>query len=311
MFLPLTALDYSTAFLAWDLLNLVLMLVFLFFFTRALGKQTGRDLLIPLLVCIPVFSNFFLGQINVFLMVFVAEFLLFSVKGKSCLSGLWLSGLLLKPQTLILVIPGLLIQKRYKTLLGFSLGSAGILLVSILLVGPQSLAHLGLLLMGYLHGLPSNSPEAMMNWRALGIQLSKVLPDWVAALITLEGMVLTVVVALSLWKLPIQTSSPRVGLLLLGTFAGTLTVTWHAHNFMQLLLIPLILFLYAHQLLPWKMIYLWTIFPPVYLIIMFLFFQEQAFYLYGLGNLMVNLILLGFAARSLRRSPLSGQSSPI
>jgi hypothetical protein len=299
LFLPLTAFDYSMAFIIWDLVNLVLLLVYLYIFTRRLGKENGRDLLIPLIVCIPVFSNFFLGQINVLLMIFLAEFLLASLKGNDNKSGLWLSGLLLKPQTLILIIPGLLIQKRYKTLIGFALGSVGILLVSILLVGPQSLAHLCLLLLGYLHGLPSNSPEAMMNWRALGMNLSKVMPDLVAAIIALEGMVLTVIVTLSLWKLPFESTSPKNGLLLLATFAGTLSVTWHAHIFIELILIPLILFLYTRRLLPWKIIFTWTFLPPIYLAIMIFLNPANAYILFGLGYLAVNVILLGWAARSL------------
>jgi len=311
LFLPVAALGYFPAYMSWVLLNAALLLLYVFRFSRALGSENGRDLIVKLLICLPVFSNLVLGQVNVFLLIFLGEFLLASLRGKDMQSGLWLSLLLLKPQTLILILPALLIQKRYKTLSGFALGSAAVFLLSLVLVGPRSLAGLGLLLLGYVHGLPSNNPEVMMNWRAVAMNLSTFLPGLVAWIIALEGMTLTVVVTLSMWRKPIDSTSPRFALLLLGTFAGTLSVTWHAHNHMEIMLIPLILYLYARKMLPWKIIYLWFLAPPVYLAIMFLVSPQNAYGLFGIGSLAVNLILLVWTARSLRTPHPIVQASSI
>lgn len=315
LFLPVAALGYFPGYVSWVLLNVLLLLLYIIRFTRALGSENGRDLVVKLLICLPVFSNLILGQVNVFLLIFMGEFLLASLQGKDRLSGVWLSLLLLKPQTLILILPALLIRKCYKTLSGFALGSAVIFLLSLILVGPRSLAGLGLLLLGYIHGLPTNSPEVMMNWRAVAMNLSNVLPALVAWIIALEGMALTVVVTLSMWRKPMVSTSPHFAYLLLGTFAGTLAVTWHAHNHMEMILIPLILYLYARKMLPWNIIYLWFLAPPVYLAIMFFITPQYAYGLFGLGSLTVNLILLIWTSRSLRKPrpvfQASGSETPV
>ena len=51
---------------------------------------------------------------NIWLLVFVSEFLIANRRGREVRSGFWLGGLLLKPQTLILLLLGLLIARRFK-----------------------------------------------------------------------------------------------------------------------------------------------------------------------------------------------------
>ena len=186
------------------------------------------------------------------------------------------------------------------------IGSAGILGLSMILVGPQSLAQLSLLMIGYTHGLPSNSPEVMMNWRALGLNLSSKLPELIPWVIIFVGMFLTVLVVLSLWRLPINSTSPLYAVLLLGTFSGTFAVTWHAHVPMLTTILPLILFLYVRKLLPMKVLAVWFFAPPIYFGITYLISPANARSLFGLSYLAVNLIFLGWSARYLRATPPAG-----
>jgi hypothetical protein len=179
------------------------------------------------------------------------------------------------------------------------LGSAGILALSLILVGPQSLSQLSLLIMGYAHGLPSNSPEVMVNWRALGTNLSFVMPGLIPWIIIFAGMILTVFIVLSLWRLTVSTRSPQYAVLLLGTFAGTFAVTWHAHIPMLTAILPLILFLYARKLLPLKILAVWFFLPPIYFGITYLIAPANARVLFGLSYLAVNLVFVGWAARVL------------
>jgi hypothetical protein len=300
LFIPLLIFKYLTAYEVWILVNILLFLLYLVRFTRVFGKENGRDLLFQLFFCIPVISNFIIGQVNVFLLVFLGEFFLASLSGKNRLSGLWLSGLLLKPQILILILPGLLIKKQYKTLSGFIIGSTGLMILSLILAGPYGLTQLSRLILSYLHELPSNSPEVMVNWRALGTNLSASMPGLTPWIITFAGMIVTVLIVLSLWRLPVESNSPRYGVLLLGTFAGTFAVTWHAHDPMLIAVLPLILFLYARKLLPLNVLAIWLLAPPIYFAITYLIAPENTRSLFGLSYLAVNLVLLGWATMYFR-----------
>ncbi len=106
LFLPLPALDYVPGFVIWDLVNLIILLIYLYRFYKSLGNGNEGGVLFQLLACLPVASNLLLGQINVFMVVCIGEFLLASLKEKEWSAGLWLGGLLLKPQILIFILPG-------------------------------------------------------------------------------------------------------------------------------------------------------------------------------------------------------------
>ena len=58
----------------------------------------------------PVFLNFFFGQVNLWLLICAGEFFRAFLSAKPLKAGLFLGGWLLKPQLLILIIPFLLIQ---------------------------------------------------------------------------------------------------------------------------------------------------------------------------------------------------------
>jgi hypothetical protein len=299
LFTPFSILSLSTAYNIWFFLNVTLFLLYLFRFTRALGSENGRDILFQLIICIPVVANFMVGQVNVLLMISLGEFFLACQKGKPLQGGFWLSGLLLKPQNLILILPGFFIKKQTKSLLGFLTASLGILVLSLALAGPQALIQWSLLLIGYTQGLPSNSPEVMMNWRALGIHLSNLIPGSLPKILTLAGMIFTGVITLGMWRLPVDSASSQYAVLLLGTLTGTFAVSWHSHMPMLIVVLPLLLFLYARKILSLSMLSVWLFLPPIYYGIVYLISPSHARDLFGLSYLAVNLFFLGWAAQYL------------
>jgi len=339
-FLPMVLLSYIPSYLAWIGLNLVLIVLYMIRFKRALGPENGGDLLPQLLICLPIFSNTFLGQVNGWLLISLGEFFLVMVYGRdwawfwresrlgralvgirdrirrirwlhkmgqpvasapdrfSALigssefrAGLWLGGLLLKPQTLILILPGLLLSKRFKALIGFGVSCLLIALVSVILAGGYGLGDLALLILHYVQGLPTNAPEAMMNWRALAFNLTGIVPQNVAWAISMGGLIMTAGIALSLWVRP-EVVSKHLPLILFGTYAATCAATWHSHVHMILPLIPLLLYLYAKKKIPWQIAYLWLLGPAIEFPIMLALKSDIAYNLMGLSTLALNMFLL-------------------
>ena len=338
-FLPMAPLSYIPSYFVWIALNLGLIVLYMIRFKRALGPENGGDILMPLLVCLPVFSNTFLGQVNGWMLICLGEFFLLLTYGRdytwSCResrlgraltrlrtwlrripwlhtlgrsaadvcdwlsallgsrefrSGLWLGGLLLKPQTLILILPGLLLSRRFRTLLGFGCSCLLVALVSVSLAGGYGLGDLAVLILHYVRGLPTNAPEAMMNWRAVAFNLDDILPRFAWA-ISMGGLIVTAGIALSLWVRPSQVSR-RFPLILFGTYAATCAATWHSHTHMLLPLIPLLLYLYAKGDIPWPIVYVWLLGPPIEFPLMLALRSDVAYNWMGLSTLALNMVLL-------------------
>ncbi len=350
LFMPLLLLPYIPAYYVWISLNLALLVLYMWRFSRAVGNKDGWGIALRLIVSVQVFSNMLLGQVNVLLLVCLGEFLLANLRPKlpqtACDSflenqqgatrlpasargnssrlgilivrilrpaerllrdnefhgGLWLGGLLLKPQTLILLLPGLLLKRRFNALAGFTTTTLVIGGISMLQAGGYGLGDLILLILHYVRGLPTNAPEAMMNWRALAINLGTMMHIPVAWVLAMVGMALTILFALALWLWPVDLASPRFALLLLATYAATCAATWHAHVHMVLPMIPLILLLYTKGRLPWSTLFLWLLGPGLVFPLALLLKPDIAYSAYGTSSFALNLYLLGWAACALWRN---------
>jgi len=349
LFMPLLSLDFVPALCIWITVNVVILVLYMIRFVKALGRGDGRDILFQLIVCVPFFSNMFLGQVNGWLLICLGEFFLATMRAGSagvddasprpwfpghgnpgfsgfCSRGLhafvegvlkpagrllrdrefhggmWLAGLLLKPQTLIILLPGLLLGRRFKALAGFVVTSLLITGVSLSLAGGYGIGDLVLLILNYVIGLPTNAPEAMMNWRGLAVNLGALVPHELAWGIAIFGMVLTVAGGISFWVRPPAISSTRFGIAMLGTYAATCAATWHSHVHMVLPLIPLVLFLYARRRLPWEPLYLWLFGPAMIFPVALVVIPEFAYNLAGVSMLVLNLYLLAWALQAFWRT---------
>ena len=135
------------------------------------------------------------------------------------------------------------------------------MLASLAMIGPsglQSVLHLWGL---YAAGRASNWVEGMLNFRMLGLHLSTVLPPGIVW--PLVGIVMSacVVLALLTWRRPVDVRSPTFAVATLGILAATVSVAWHAHIHMAMLLVPPLILLYQQGSIPRRAMELWVFLP--------------------------------------------------
>ena len=240
----LALLQPAVGFWIWTAVNSVCFVAYLRFFNdRLSGSPLPHRLLIMFSLCLPVYWNFLDGQVNVWLMICIGEFTRHAVSGQRFQSGLWLGGLLLKPQTLVLLALALLLQRSIRTLAGLTTSAAALLGGSLALVGTKGAAAVLQVWLGFARGIPANDVQLMMNWRMLALYFA----DWFSPMLGLAiaaiGITLTVVAALYLWRERLDPGSTRFTVALLGTLAATSMVAWHSNIHMAMILIPPMLIL--------------------------------------------------------------------
>ncbi len=302
LLVPFVALDPPVSFAVWVGLNAAAATLYLRRFLRAIGAGHRHDLLLPVLLSFPAFLNLACGQVSVLMLVFVGEFLLALMAGRRLQSGLWLGGLLLKPQALVILVPALLIGRQLRVLVGLALAALAILLLSIALAGVEGVLALAGLVFSYTSGLPTNNPEDMMNWRAFALNLGALLPGEVAWALALVGLVLTGGAALWAWSAAPAGSAPCCSLLVLAAYAATCAVAWHSHVHMALPLALPLLCLVAAGRLPPTILYTWSLLPGLVFIIAGLS-GFPAMRPTGLATLGLSVLLQSWAIRTARRLP--------
>lgn len=211
----------------------------------------------------PAFWTLAWGQVNILLVACVGEFLRAMVTEKPFRAGFWLGGLWLKPQTLVLILPALLLQRSWKALVAFGMISLLVWGNSIGIGGPEGSRRMLDLWLSSAVGMPTNNPQLMSNWRMVGTHLSSLVGPPVGWGIALTGLGLTVLVALSFWIRQRSPRSPQFGIALLGTLAATGAATWHSHMHMMTILIPPLLYLKSLRRLTVGDLDLWLFLMPV------------------------------------------------
>lgn len=251
----------SVSFSLWTVINLVLL--FLYLKNRILTNFPGRYLLATMLT-VPVFQNFYYGQVEVCLMIFISEFLIASRKGELFKSGIWLGLLLWKPQLLILIVPFLFIKKSWATLTGFFTTSLFVFLSSLILIGVNGFIQIKNLWLDYSVGLPSNAPEVMMNWRMIGHHINEFISPIAGGMVIILGSIFTLFLCLRLMISHHQTNYfPSQVVPLFGIFSATLAITWHSHIHMAMILIPFLLMLMQEEVLSVNLFKAWAVIPYV------------------------------------------------
>jgi hypothetical protein len=294
------------AFAIWSILNLVGFFFYVSFFLHKMGVNDRKRLSLIGLLAFSTFVNTFWGQVNLLPLIFVGEFIRNINKKHDLLSGMWLGGLILKPQLLILIGPFLLFQKKWKALGGLCITMLITVFVSILLGGVSSIFNWMTMMFTYIPGIATNAPEFMMNWRMVGVRLSYSFPSYTAWGIAAVGMIGTVVVTYFLWRKPLLNHSQNFLIAFFGTLAATLAFTWHSHIHMAITLIPLLLYFYNEKILPEKL-FNWWIFGIPFIILglllpINLLHLDQYKLLSGtaaLSFLIFNMVFLFWALKSL------------
>lgn len=264
----LSKLDSDVGYWIWTILNSLLLIGYLVFFTRKIYPENkesfyGLRPIIFWMISFPVFDTLINGQVQVFLLVCAGEFIRHALNKKPVVSGLWLGGLLIKPQLLILIIPVLLICRYWKIMYGFLITFGSVLLTSILLSGISGLKSMALLWAGYGVGIASNNPEYMINWRMVGVNLNSISHSSTGWFVAGLGILLTTIAVWLLIKHAPPYGTASWVMLMLGIFAATLLITWHSHYHMAIVLIPFFISLQRKQILPDKTAALWIFVTPL------------------------------------------------
>jgi hypothetical protein len=189
---------------------------------------------------LPTFFTLAFGQVNLLILIGFCEFLLALRRDNEPMGGLWLAMLMVKQQLLMLILPALLIQRRWHVLAGAAAGCGAVVVASVLLAGPRGMAALVGLWLGYTAQMPTTYPESMMNWRSLMLNLRPAVGVVASSWIAVVGIMVSAVAGILIWL----RRRGRDELLNAGTgiYAMTCVVAWHAHVHLAL---PLLGTLYA------------------------------------------------------------------
>ncbi len=263
-FQPFALLNLFPGFALWSLFNLTGLIVYLCFFVRKVnGQPLKLHFLLMFLLSLPVFLDLFWGQVNLWLMICTGEFLRAMIASKEYRAGLWLGGLLLKPQLLFLIVPVLIFQRSWKSLVGFGLTAIMVLMTSLSLAGFNGIYKLITLWLGYTKGLPTNGPEIMMNWRMVAVNLNSFLSPDIGWSFAIAGSIITAIITFYLWRSSISIASPNFSIALLGTFAATGAIAWHSHLSTSMILIPILVILYKQGIFPQRIFLFWVFLPTI------------------------------------------------
>ncbi len=267
-FLLLSRVDPKQSYWIWTSINLTALIGYLIFFIRKTlpenpSSPSNKRMLFLMFLSFPMIINLTEGQVEVFLVVCMGEFIRNALNKKPLPSGIWLGGLMLKPQLLIIIIPILVIQKNWKVLMGFFASSGVIIGSSVILAGTKGMKSLIDLWFKYGKGIASNSPERMINWRMVAANMDSSF-GWIVAIL---GMVLTLIAVYFLVKNNYSYGTSHWVMIMLGIFSGTLAITWHSHFHMAAILIPLLIYCSSFQMLNNKVVFFWAVSTPVILIV--------------------------------------------
>ncbi len=290
LFLPFILFDFTHSYIIWTVLQLGIFLVYLWRFAKAFGERPTLFRILQLGVCIPLIANLYVGQINALLVMLLGEFVIAFSRGKKETSGVWLSTLLMKPHTLILLIPGLLVSQNWTVLVGFVLGSVVILSASLFLIGFQGIASMIQLTYQFAGPLIQN-PSGMMNLRALALNLAGVIPSWIGWMIAGVGTSVILILVLHRWlhwryRLPTQQV-----LIITASAFGTFMISWHSHFYMLMLVVPLLIYLDTRNVLTPYQLGIWLLGPPLIYVFAHLVNPALERNIFGMGMLVLNIFM--------------------
>jgi hypothetical protein len=301
-------LDLEISFVIYTIINLAGLILYLLWFSKQMsGRSLPLRLLLMCVLCTPVFLNLFWGQANILLGICVGEFIRAYLGGKPLRAGLWLGGLLFKPLLLILILPALLVQRSFKTLAGFLAMLGGLLLISYAMIGLTGFQSLIDILFASAQGGSASNPGIMMNWRMLGHHLTPATSAQLGWAVIITGTLLT---AIATWFLVRKSHLPdqaKTAISLLGVFAATGALSWHAHFPQTIVLLPLFVLISLQNQSAERLFRFWVFTPIILTICTSIlaiatqnavntasFIQLQT----GLTGLILNLVVLGWAIQT-------------
>lgn len=271
----LSRISIQTSYWIWAITNLLILLGYLYNFTKKISPDIPDNmplikLILLMLVSYPVWMNFVEGQVEVLIVLCTGESIRQAINHRPFLSGFWLAGLLIKPQLLILIMPIYIFLRYWKAISGFALSSVIVLGSSLIVAGFAGIKAMFDLWTKFSAGMATNSPEMMINWRMIGLNLNAITGASFGWVIAGMGIFLTLGFVYYLVRLkPVYGSSVWVFTMAV-VFSATLAITWHSHYHMAVVLIPFLIFITQSKLFPSKIIFAWAATTPCLFLIFFI-----------------------------------------
>lgn len=226
-FTVLARLPYSWAYFLWLALSVVLYVAGFVLIWRTLNGIPRDAWLIALLLSLS-FMPFLVeclagGQTSAVGFFCLALAIIAERRGHHILSGLALSLCAYKPTLLVLILPMLVITRRYLTILGFVAGCGLLALISFLIVGWQGLiGYINTLL--YFTNASTSAASSLRSWKYVDINsfFRLLLGDYPYLRWTLTGALFVIVLPLLIrlwWKADRKRSNDQI-------LVWALTITW-------------------------------------------------------------------------------------
>jgi hypothetical protein len=140
VFLPLTFLPYTAAFVLWNLINLAMLFWVCLLLRRSLASLRKIPIADSLLACLaffPIVANFHQGQDAILLLLILVLGFRALDRGADFSAGCWLAADLFKFHLLLPIVLVLVFWRGKKLLAGFALAASGLVAVSLALIGWQ------------------------------------------------------------------------------------------------------------------------------------------------------------------------------
>ncbi len=317
----LSRINIDASYWLWLVLNIIALIGYVIYFHHQIhplyidGHRQVFYLLL-ILISFSVYLNISSGQINILLLIFVGEFIRNFKGNKNISAGIWLSGLILKPQMLILIVPIILLKRWWKVFIGFLSGSVVILIISFLLSGVSGFQDLLRLYTTWGLGNFINSPMGMVNWRMIGEYINLITDNTTLGLvISLFGIAFTIGAVFTFTKGLSINKDLDWDISMMGIMFATLVISWHSHLHMTIVMIPLLMINSYNRVLPEKMLLLWSILIPFIWILSSIIytvfgpsFDQNLFNLPSFSRaftgFLVNLIFIIWSYRKLRQQAI-------
>ena len=240
----LSLLDLRLSFIVWNIIVLAAFALYLRFFTKKVaGHPLETRTFLMVLFSLPILINTYYGQVSIWMAIFVGEFIRAMLDDKPFKAGLWLGGLILKPQLLVVLACFILLQRLYKTIAGMAVTGLAAVAASFLLIRLPGFINLKSLLFDAAGGGVSSAPPLMMNWHMLGSYFALFTTDEAGNIAAAVASVITFGVMLFAFRKKLAPNSRGFYIALLGAMAASEVISWHTHIHMFIALYPILLYL--------------------------------------------------------------------
>lgn len=287
--LILTFFKPESGFLLWTIINLLGSFIYILLFLKREKWTFSANLILSVTLSLPLLLNLLFGQLNILLLISLGETLILLRKEKDLRAGLCLGFMLLKPQTLLLIVPVLLISRKFKTILGIFISSIGLILISLLLSGKQAILGPFQVITSW----PTILADSGVNLLTISQNVAKFIPGFLPTIITILGLIATMYFVFKYfsfqqWKF--QLAHIEVDFLVL--YIASSLISPHANIHMLLPQVILLIVAFFYGSLTNRDLFLWGSLPLTFFLLTSVDSIATAHNIAGILQILVNVFFL-------------------